>query len=106
MAGAFENGWLSFERHAGKAHLRVPDSIQLSGKSNLALISLSNIKLIEVKRRAGASFGRSGLLELLGDRICFGMVSGDTNTGDGRITTECARWDAVRLMRTGNRQAC
>lgn len=76
-------------RVEGKLVFLSPDSIQLSGKSNPAPISLSDIKLIEVKRRTGASFRRSILLGLLGGVVTgfvSGMVSGDTNTGDGRIT--------------------
>jgi hypothetical protein len=52
-------------------------------------IAFSSVRLLEVKRRTRGSVVRSIALGALGGAVgaaFFGLVSGDTNTGDGRIT--------------------
>jgi hypothetical protein len=65
------------------------DTIVLRAKPTPLPIAFSSVRLLEVKRRTRGSVVRSIALGALGGAVgaaFFGLVSGDTNTGDGRIT--------------------
>jgi hypothetical protein len=65
------------------------DTIVLRAKANPLPIAFSNVRLLEVKRRNAGSVVKSVVLGGLGGAVAaafFGLASGDTNTGDGRIT--------------------
>jgi hypothetical protein len=65
------------------------DTIVLRAKANSLPIPLSTVRLLEVKRRTSGSVAKSVVVGALGGAVgaaFFGLASGDTNTGDGRIT--------------------
>ena len=65
------------------------DTIQLSAPRSALAIPVSDIGLLEVRRRSGGSFMKSVAFGLLGGVVAgavLGAASGNTNTGDGIMT--------------------
>jgi hypothetical protein len=81
-------------RIEGKLVWLSSDTIVVSGAPP---IKLANIGVLEVKRRTGGSFFRSVAFGTLGGAVVgavLGLVSGDTHTGDGTLTSV----DAAQIL--------
>jgi hypothetical protein len=77
-------------RVKGKLLSVSPDTITLRGSNGVQSVGLSDVSLLEVKRRNGGSVTKSVVLGLVGGAATgalIGSTRGPTNTGDGIITT-------------------
>lgn len=66
------------------------DTIVVSHEQAREPVAFSNVRLLEVKRRSGASFLRSAAFGLLGGVVggaILGAAQGNIDTGDGTLTT-------------------
>ena len=66
------------------------DAIVLSGANNQLPIRLAEIRVLEVERRSSGSVFRSIAFGLVSGAVggaLIGLASGDTNTGDGTLTS-------------------
>ncbi|HZE08909.1 MAG TPA: hypothetical protein VE110_09165 [Gemmatimonadaceae bacterium] len=78
-------------RVEGKVGFISGDSISLRGVNGETPFALSDVALLEVRRRSGGSFVRSVAYGLLGGVVggaAAGAARGNVNTGDGRISAE------------------
>jgi hypothetical protein len=76
-------------RVEGKVGFVSGDSISLRGVNGETPFALSDVALLEVRRRSGGSFVRSVAYGLLGGVVggaAAGAARGNENTGDGRIS--------------------
>ncbi|MGH7652404.1 MAG: hypothetical protein ACREMS_11265 [Gemmatimonadaceae bacterium] len=77
-------------RVEGKVGFVSGDSISLRGVNGDTPFALSDVALLEVRRKSGGSFVRSVAYGLLGGVVggaAAGAARGNVNTGDGRIST-------------------
>lgn len=77
-------------RVKGKLLAVSPDTITLRGPNGSQSVGLSDVNLLEVKRRTAGSVTRSVVLGLIAGAAggaLIGATRGPTNTGDGIITT-------------------
>jgi hypothetical protein len=77
-------------RIEGKVGFVSGDSISLRGVNGDTPFALSDVALLEVRRKSGGSFVRSVAYGLLGGVVggaAAGAARGNVNTGDGRIST-------------------
>ncbi len=77
------------QRVEGRLVSLSPDTVVLRSPTTALAIPLSDLSLLEVKRRSGGSFMKSVAFGLLGGVLggaILGAASGNTNTGDGILT--------------------
>jgi hypothetical protein len=77
-------------RLKGKFLAASPDTITLRGSNGAQSVALSEVRLLEVKRRNAGSVTRSIVIGLLAGGVggaLIGSTRRPTNTGDGIITT-------------------
>jgi hypothetical protein len=77
-------------RVRGKLLAVSPDTITLRGSNGPQSVGLSDVSLLEVKRRSAGSVTKSVVLGLVGGAAAGALIGSTrrpTNTGDGIITT-------------------